>query len=367
MTRRQGGAMRTIRFLHRWAGGLIGLLLAVIGASGTLLMHQDAWLRATLPHAADALVQQDSARLAPIVTRLFADPVNRPSSILFAREGFGLDRLSYTDRDAGAYVDQAGNIVTRWSSKWERPEVWLFDLHHHLLAGPAGDIVAGIAGLVGIGFVVTGGLLWWRTRRTFAFRLWPRRLSRAAILRHHRDLGIVAAPLLLLSFVTGAMMNLPPVERLLLRPFSAPAEIAPVQARPKGMSGSLVTPVDWRGILDTAHARFPDAELRWIGLPAEPGGPIKVRMRQPSEWTPNGLTILWFDPASSRLAGVQDALTLPKGAQIAALEYPVHAGKVGGLAWRLVMTLSGLALTILGTMAVYAFWLGRGSPNFSRR
>ena len=55
-------------------------------------------------------------------------------------------------------------------------------------------------------FIVTGAILWWRTRRTFRLRLWPRRLTRPAILMHHRDLGIAVAPLLLLTAVTGTMM-----------------------------------------------------------------------------------------------------------------------------------------------------------------
>ena len=45
--------MPTLRLLHRWAGGLIGLFLAVLGLSGALLVHKDAYLRAVLPHAAD--------------------------------------------------------------------------------------------------------------------------------------------------------------------------------------------------------------------------------------------------------------------------------------------------------------------------
>ncbi|WP_164255793.1 PepSY-associated TM helix domain-containing protein, partial [Stenotrophomonas maltophilia] len=87
-----------------------------------------------------------------------------------------------------------------------RPELWLFDLHHHLFTGDTGETVIGIAGLAAILFVITGTILWWRTRRTFKFRLWPKRLSRPMIVMQHRDLGIVMAPLLLLSAVTGTMM-----------------------------------------------------------------------------------------------------------------------------------------------------------------
>ena len=43
-----------VALIHRWTGAFIGLLLAVLGLSGTLLLYKDAWLRTTVPHAAEA-------------------------------------------------------------------------------------------------------------------------------------------------------------------------------------------------------------------------------------------------------------------------------------------------------------------------
>lgn len=82
-----------------------------------------------------------------------------------------------------------GELVASWSSQWARPELWLFDLHHHLLIGEAGERIVGVAGLCGIAVVMTRAILWWRTRKTFEFWLWPKRLSRPAIVRQHRDYG----------------------------------------------------------------------------------------------------------------------------------------------------------------------------------
>lgn len=49
-------------------------------------------------------------------------------------------------------------------------------------------------------------------------------MSRPAIVRHHRDLGVVAAPLLILALLTGAMLVFRPIAGLILGP-SAPARI----------------------------------------------------------------------------------------------------------------------------------------------
>ena len=348
--------MPTLRLLHRWAGGLIGLFLAVLGLSGALLVHKDAYLRAVLPHAADPQVQ-DVESIAAAAEKIFAAP-DAPRSIILASERLGLHRLNYGDGDRGAYADQTGEIVATWTAKWERPEIWLFDLHHHLLTGDAGELAAGIMALVGLGFVVTGVILWWPARRLFALRAWPANMSRNAVVRQHRDLGVVAAPLLFVSLLTGVMMTLPAVEDVLLAPFTSPAAMAAASKPPIEKGGPRGADLDVAALLSAARAKHPDGELRIISLSATPGGLISLRMRQQAEWLPNGRTMFWFDQADGRLVASRDAQALPLGLRIANAEYPIHAAKVGGLPYRLVMTVSGLTLALLGSLAVWSFWAG---------
>ncbi|MBO9709757.1 MAG: PepSY domain-containing protein [Caulobacter sp.] len=348
--------MKILRLLHRWTGGLIGLLLAVLGLTGALLVHEDAFLRATVPHAADAQ-RQDTATLAAMATKVFAAE-DRPRSIVLATSRMGLNKLAYKGEKA-AYADQDGNIVQAWTSNWSRPEVWIFDLHHHLFNGDAGEIVGGIAGLAGLGFVITGLILWWPTRRMFHVRLWPRMMKRAAIVHHHRDLGVLVAPLLVLSLTTGATMNLKWFSNAVRAPFSSAATMEQASKPPKIKGGKLAEDLDWTKVIGQAKIRFPGAEVRTIGLPAKPGGLVAIRLRQPVEWLPNGRSMAWFDPADGRMVASRDALGLPLGSRIANADFPLHAAKVGGLPYRLVMTVSGLTLGLLGTLAVVTFW---GNP-----
>ncbi|NQE64788.1 PepSY domain-containing protein [Caulobacter sp. RHG1] len=350
--------MKTLRLLHRWTGGLIGLLLAILGFTGALLVHEDAFLRATVPHAADAQ-RQDTASLAAAATRVFAAQ-DRPRSIVLASADQGLHRLSYKDSERAAYTDQDGAIVMAWTSKWARPEVWLLDFHHHLFAGDTGKTIGGIAGLAGLAFVVTGLILWWPTRRMFHLRAWPRMMKRAAIVHHHRDLGVLVAPLLIISLTTGATMDLKWFSQALRAPFTAPSEMAKASAAPKIKGGKPAKNLDWAKIIGAAQARYPGAEVRIITPPAKAGGLISMRLRQQAEWLPNGRTMAWFDPADGRMVATRDAQTLPLGSRITNADFPLHAAKVGGLPYRLVMTVSGLALTLLGTLAVVTFW---GNPS----
>lgn len=333
---------------------MLGLVLALMGLSGAILVHRDALIM--LPHAGDARVT-DTAAVAATVERLMADPAARPERIVFASDSLGLHQLSF-GKAGGAYVDQAGNAVARWASQWERPELWLFDLHHHLFAGDTGETVIGVAGLAGLFFVISGGILWWRTRKTYEFRLLPKRLSRTAILRHHRDLGIVAAPLLLLTIYTGVTMIFRPTTALVLGP-GAPAAIDRALEAPKIEDVKVAEKLEWSGILRTAKERFPDAQLRILGLPRKGSGLITVRMKQPEEWLPNGRTTLYFAADSGRLVEARDALALPAQVRGYGTFYPLHAAKVGGLPYRLLMTFVGLTLALLGSLTVWTFWFRR--------
>ncbi|MEG3123827.1 PepSY-associated TM helix domain-containing protein [Sphingomonas sp. GB1N7] len=351
--------MRWLDLIHRWTGGVIGLVLAILGLTGAILVHRDDWIG--VRHSSDALVT-DPAAIAAATQRMLGNGEDI-QGIVYATERLGLHQLRFA-HGAGAYADQSGVIVERWASQWARPELWLFDLHHHLFAGDIGETIGGIAGLAAILFVVTGTILWFRTRRTFKFRLLPKRLSRAAIVMHHRDLGIVVAPLLLLSGLTGAMMIFKPVAAIVVAPFSSPSEVTAAMTPPKLHSAPLAAHPDWRAMVLTAQRRFPDARLRILALPRKVGDPIAIRMKRATEWLPNGRTMLWLDAGNGRLLATRDALAMPAGAQVFNAAYPLHAAKIGGLAYRLLMTCSGLAMLLLGTLAVWTFWFRpRPSPR----
>lgn len=336
--------MKLLSLLHRWTGGLIGLLLALIGLSGAVLVWEGAWVQ--VPGANDAVVE-NIAMMGAISDRAIAGGAVR---ITFASEEIGLHHAA-GDAGAGAYFRQDGNIAEQWGSQWERPEIWLFDFHHHLFAGERGEAITGIAGIAGLMFVITGTILWWRSRRTFELRLLPRRAQPGPIVRHHRDLGIIVAPLLLVSLITGAGMIYGDVARAVTGALKAPTP-------PKIDSDAVASGASPALMLQAAKARFPDAAIRRLSLPPKPGVAYSVRMRRPGEWTPNGRTTVYFD-RSGQMIQSDDAQSGNPGNSVIEKLYPVHSGKVGGPLWKGAMTISGLALFMLGSFAVYSFWLRR--------
>jgi uncharacterized iron-regulated membrane protein len=343
--------VKLLSAIHRWAGGFIGLLLALLGLTGAILVWEGEWI--AVPGAGDPLVE-DVGRIAAIVEDAAAR--GNLSRITFATEEIAVHQLTYAD-GSGAYVRQDGTVVDSWASQWERPELWLFDLHHHLFAGHTGETITGIAGIAGLLFVVTGIVLWWRSRRAFRLRLWPKRLAPGPIVAQHRDIGIVAAPFLLLSLTTGVLMLFEPLRASVLGEEVRPrAEITqPVRARSSGE------------MLVIAKALFSSAELRRVSFGRELDDPITVRMRQQAEWTPNGRTQLSFDARTGELLSVENPL-LGNGAAAAAEKlYPLHSAKVGGVALKIAMTVSGLALALLGLLATWSFWSRQAAKRGRRR
>ncbi len=335
--------MKLLSFLHRWSGGLIGLLLAVLGLSGAILVWEGDWI--DLPGADDPAIERVEL-LGAISGQAAADGAIR---ITFASGEIGLHHVA-REGGAGAYVAQDGVTVASWANQWERPELWLFDLHHHLFAGETGETVTGIAGIFGLLFVITGSILWWRSRRAFQWRLWPKKFQPGPIVAHHRDIGILVAPLLLVSFLTGIGMLFPTATRVALSPFG---KLEASAKPPEVGSASGAAPV--AAMLAEAKARFPDGQLRRLTIPSKADAPYSVRLRQPFEWTPNGRTTLFFD-GRGQLLRVDNPATAGRAAAINETFYPIHTGKVGGRAWKLAMTLSGLGLTLLGSLTTWSFW-----------
>jgi uncharacterized iron-regulated membrane protein len=341
--------MHWLALLHRWAGGLVGLALAVIGLSGTVLVWEESWI--ALPGAHEPL-RGNAAQIGAAVAR--AAQQGELSRVTFADERIGLHQALYAD-GGGAYLDQAGKVVDRWSDMWGRPELWLFDLHHYLFLGESGKYVTGTLGLLLLGFAISGLILWWRTRRTFRWRLWPRRMTRPAIVWHHRDLGLIASPLLLLAAVTGSLMIFKPLADTVLAPWTDDSQAAPA---PPIAIGPLGKNTDWPRLMTNAQAAFPEAVPRRLMLPDDPDAPVTLRLRQPFEWTPQGRTYVYLDPESGDVLATDDPAVADTASAITEKFYPVHAGKVGGGLWRLALTFGGVALVLLGTLASWSFWFG---------
>jgi len=345
--------LKLLSLLHRWSGGFLGLLLALLGLTGTILLWEAEWV--SLPGAHAPLVEQVET-IGRIAEREAAAGATR---ITFASDEIGL-HLVARGGESGAYVAQDGTTVASWQSEWERPELWIFDLHHHLFSGHNGELATGWAGVFGLLFVITGSILWWRSRRAFRWRLLPAKWKPGPVVAHHRDIGIIVAPLLLVSFVTGIGMIFDDATKWVLSPFGTIEQKKPPEVEPASGTAPVAL------MLRDAKERFPDAALRRLTIPSKPGQAYSVRVRQPFEWTPNGRTTLFFD-GQGKFLRVDDPATGSEASSINEKLYPIHTAKTGSLIWKLLMTLSGIGLTILGSLTTWSFWIRKAKRTPPRR
>jgi uncharacterized iron-regulated membrane protein len=344
-------------FIHRWLGAFVGLGLAILGLSGTLLLWKPFWVGvAQTPRSA---TEVEMLRIIEGAEALGATHVTLPSA------EFGVAQAGIAG-GGGAYLSHDGKLLARWTSVWDRPETLLFDLHHHLLMGHDGAIIGGWLGLAAILFVMTGAVLWWPTRRTFHWRALPKRLSRPAIIRHHRDLGALLALPILVSAATGSLMTLKPLSNAVLGSLSSPKAMEVWQSKPPT---SIAGEADWPRMLASVCGEFPQAEARIVIWPKSQTDAFQVRVRQPSEWHPNGRTSIWLD-GSGNVVAARDAAVAPLGARAQHALYPLHSARMSGsstgLYLRIILTIAGLGLTLLGSLTVMSFWRER-MPREKRR
>ena len=103
--------MGAIRTLHAWAGTGLAIVAVVFGLTGTLLVFEDDWIRATVP-AARAEIDLDAARLGAALDRLEASEP-RLTSVVLPGGAIGVHRLYLAD-DGFGYADADGAVVDRW-------------------------------------------------------------------------------------------------------------------------------------------------------------------------------------------------------------------------------------------------------------
>lgn len=337
-----------LRTAHAWAGAVLSLLIAVLGLSGSLLVFKKDYLRAVFPEAR-APVSLAPSDLGPVLNGIEA--TYGPEGLLYVSLGdanFGLHKAVLAD-GGGAYISQDGNTVARWN-KNGRAEDWLFDLHHYLLAGDAGKLIAGVAGGAAVILAMTGLVIVWPSLRMFAWRIWPKSGARRDLLAQHRDLGVLfALPVILLAFTGFAMVYSGPVRAAL----NVITLSAPAAAPERPTAGAGIT--DWTAALAAAQAAFPDAYPRLASPPRSEGAPASLRLRQPGEWHQNGRTYVLMDPATNLPLATQDGHALTRADRAFNALYPLHSAGIGGRLYDLLSFLTGLALTVLGLAGTWTF------------
>ncbi len=369
--------MRTVWLrVHLWLGLTIGAVLAVIGLTGSaLVFYTDIDEVFALPAAARTLAANDAPPAYEAVVQLLRrtwperargwriELPSGASTLIRARYYRPAETADRAFAPLLVWVDPRAMRVVRHAFWGNTPMTWLYDLHYTLLMDGAGRQVVGWLGVVALVSVVSGLYLWWPSRRNVRAALTVR--LNASRQRTTYDLhkigGVYLLPVVAILIATGVLLNLPEMFAPMIARVS-PLHAAPVCARP---------PASRRITLDAAlHAarqRFPDAAPRWLETPDGPGGCYRFRLHRPGE--PGfrfPATTVWVDAATGAVVGVRDATAQSAGDAFLAWLHPLHSGEAFGIAGRIAVLVSGMALPLLFVTGVLR-WRQKRTAKRGRR
>ncbi len=326
-----GKRKSTLRPILRWVHATFGLFAAtyllMAAATGTLLLFKPEILAVAHPELgpvpADTVTQ--AQRLAASLEPGSFTSIKFPDETLRAFTVYLPDhRTALYDPNSLAPLEDRLSLV--------RTMDWLFELHHYLLAGETGKIVSAAFGLAIAGLVLIGLYLWWPWRRGWRLaNARPKRSTRASHLAAHTTLGILMAPALFLAALSGAAIVFhAEATAVLTGAFGKKDPAVDVPAQP----GALAT---------LARARFPEAAPRLYIPPAESGGTVTLRLRQPEERHPNGRSTFSWNSATATATAATSEPESGAGNRLYNLLYPLHIGTLGGLPMRLFFFISAIA------------------------
>lgn len=359
-----------VRRVHLWLGLSLGLLFALAGLTGSVLVFYPEIDNALVPGLRAVPSDARPASWQAVFERVRRDfPERNGAWRIEVTPGGGPIPLRYykpvETRDKAfaplmVWLDPRDLSTVRAGLWGEYPSTWIYALHWQLLSGKTGQVVMGIAGLVMLAMLGTGLAIWWpragQWRRALHWKPRAARLRRLYDL--HKLMGVFGIVVLMVVTATGALLALPDQVRPVV------GRVSPLFATPMP---SVMPRAGGALSLDILAARgrslFPNSRLAWIETPADPTGAVRINLWQagePSRRFPR--TNVWLDPYTGAVLTVRDGVRESGGDVVLNWLHPLHDGAAFGLVGRVLALLSGLVA--LG-LAVTGWW--RWLARLSRR
>jgi uncharacterized iron-regulated membrane protein len=369
---------RTLFTIHMWVGLILGILLAALGLSGSMLVYDEAIANfvSPPPHATTAGQPLPLSMIAGIARdaaqaqgldhpQLQISVPDAPGEAISVRAGGispmgnmpGMQREGGQRREgAGAaggpgggarglqiFIDPVSGEVLG-TRKALLPPILTFahQLHGNFLMGRDGRVWA--VGPMGIAMVLlglTGIVLWWPKRGQWKYAFMVRRTAKG--LRFHRELHAAVGIWIFFIFMavsfSGVVIVWPQTFGMTqpgTNPRTVPT-VEPVEGRRLGATEAIIA----------ARTAVPDLTPRSVTLPARPDQAIGV------SYLAHGAVnaTVFVDPYRGTVVSVRDP-----SQRFMAWMRPVHDGSTLGPIWRFLVFLSGLvpALFVVTGMIMWA-------------
>jgi vanillate O-demethylase ferredoxin subunit len=348
---------RGLLLLHRWSGLTFGALFVMVGVTGAGMVFRPQL---------EPLVSADLLRVAPCAVSLPLDALvaaarqanphgGAPGTIRIAGDAGTSVKVRLGD-DRWIYVDPCNARVLGSQQMYGGLFGTLARLH---IFGylPGGELAAGGMALLLGGAMALGGLWLWRPaslrQLKRGWRMDSGLRGRAWQLQLHRTAGMYAAPVLLVSALTGVPQAFGWAARAIdISSVSPPRAAAPTASAP---------PIDamWRNALRLS----PPLQKAQLRLPQAPGQPVVMELVARDAPHPNANSYLYFDPASGVLIKQIPYNANPAGHKIYLWALAIHYGWVGGLAGQLLLFLGAMSIPLLAWAGTLSYLHSRRTPS----
>jgi uncharacterized iron-regulated membrane protein len=354
--------------VHLWVGLTAGLVVSVVGLTGSLTVFAPELSAALAPGL--LRVPPASRALPPLDTREVVRRVEAAAgadveSVQWPLRGRETYWLKLAGREAWVFADPRTGAVlgTDRDAAPLRFFAWVLEVHTSLTLGDVGYRITGAASLALALVLVSSGLfLWWpRGRRPLGTRLgqaarvrWRGATARRRTFDLHNVGGAWASVPLVVLAVTGSYWSFPVAGQRLADAvtgsppsdaFPTTPEAAPRSTPRAGPDGRPLRPRSLAEVLAATDSLFPGHARRNLWMTGDPAGVVYLSWIRDARIAPGGeyRPMAWLDRYDARPLRVYDPARAPLGTRLTNVWLPpVHYGEVGGLPTRVLACAAGL-------------------------
>jgi uncharacterized iron-regulated membrane protein len=356
---------RTIRnlafSLHRYIGLTVGLILVIVGLTGSLLVFQKELDSILVKQQFEQVIpQSQTVSLDVVANNVTQAYVNQPDWKL-SQFVLYYDRDIYRVRLQNSEEKQLEVFVNAYTGKILGDRLRnqgffgrVYELHYSLLAGSIGFVIVGIAALLMCILTITGLILWsgWRNLIS-GFKIKLNASTKRKNYDIHKLVGIITLIFLTFTGFTGFIWNFyeqtePAIYTLTFTP-------KPPEAK-SNITGKA--PLAVSEIVQKANATIPEGKPTFIYAPTKPDEVFSVYLKQPqdAQYFANKVDI---DRYSGEVLHVINSKTASLGDRILNAFIPIHYGTFGGLPTRILYVFVGLSPTVLFITGLVMYRLRR--------
>lgn len=313
-----------LKLLHRWLGLIVGLVLIVVSFSGSWLIYNREW------REPEFTLQAQSQKIP--LEQLYKSALKEIGTsggvvIRFPQKPeFPYQFWSLADSHERVFINQyTGDVLVKYAPDYW-PYGWVFELHTEFLLGHQGETVLGIFGFLALFISITGIYLWLPKRSQKFNKHFKMRLNKSRYVRHfdlHRHLGILAAPVFILIFITGITL-------VFNKEFSQLANWlgnSKVAEAPKSSVNNIAKRMNLDLLLQTANMVMPGGRVGIMIVPLD-NKPIVVRKQMKDDPHPNGLNFIHIDAISGKVLQDIPISQADLARKLFNWIYPLHTGQV---------------------------------------